>query len=127
MLINNASMNAYVAEPFASAYVACKFAVRGLADSLRAEWLDEPGIHICTVLPAVIDTPLFQHAANYEGRAPRAMPPVYAPERVAEGFVHLAEGDALARAAGRDLGHRHSRVQAAGRKSARSRWHCAAR
>lgn len=91
VLINNASMNAYVAEPFASAYVASKFAVRGLADSLREEWLDEPGIHICTVLPAVIDTPLFQHAANYEGRAPRAMPPVYAPERVAESFVDLAE------------------------------------
>jgi NAD(P)-dependent dehydrogenase (short-subunit alcohol dehydrogenase family) len=91
VLINNASMNAYVAEPYASAYVASKFAIRGLADCLREEWLNEPGIHICTVLPAVIDTPLFQHAANYEGRPVRAMPPVYPPERVADTFVDMAE------------------------------------
>ncbi|WP_207459958.1 SDR family oxidoreductase [Azospirillum sp. SYSU D00513] len=91
LLINNASMNAYVAEPFASAYVASKFAIRGLSDSLREEWMDEPGIRICTVLPGVIDTPLFQHAANYEGRPVKAMAPVYPAERVAETIVRLAE------------------------------------
>jgi short-subunit dehydrogenase len=91
VLINNASMNAYVAEPYASAYVASKFAVRALSDCLREEWLDEPEIHVCTVLPAVIDTPLFQHAANYEGRPVRAMPPVYAAEKVARTFVAMAE------------------------------------
>jgi len=91
VLINNASMNAYVAAPYASAYVASKFAVRALSDCLRAEWLDEPGVHICTVLPASIDTPLFQHAANYDGRPVRAMPPVYAAEQVADTIVALAE------------------------------------
>lgn len=91
VLINNASMNAYVAEPYASAYVASKFAVRALSDSIRSEWLDEPDIHVCTVLPAVIDTPLFQHAANYDGRPVRAMPPVYPAEQVAGTIVAMAE------------------------------------
>lgn len=43
----------------------------------------------CNVLPATIDTPLFQHAANFAGRAVRAMPPVHAPEEVAEAIVDL--------------------------------------
>ncbi|GAB3331654.1 hypothetical protein RMN56_22590 [Micromonospora halotolerans] len=47
------------------------------------------GIDVCTVLPATIDTPLFQHAANYTGRAVLAMPPVYPPERVARTIVNL--------------------------------------
>src|SRR5690606_7773021 len=42
------------------------------------------------VMPATIDTPLFQHAGNYTGRVPIAMPPVYPPERVARTIVRLA-------------------------------------
>ena len=48
-------------------------------------------IHVCTVMPATIDTPFFQHAANYTGRAVKAMPPVYPAERVAKTIVPMKE------------------------------------
>jgi NAD(P)-dependent dehydrogenase (short-subunit alcohol dehydrogenase family) len=48
-------------------------------------------IHACALLPASIDTPIFQHAANYSGRALRAMSPVTSPEKVARAVVKLAE------------------------------------
>jgi hypothetical protein len=47
-------------------------------------------VHVCVVLPATIDTPLFQHAANFTGAEVKALPPVYAPERVARAIVGLA-------------------------------------
>lgn len=61
--------------------------------SLRQElFLDgAKEIHICTVLPASIDTPLYQHAGNYTGRAAEPLPPVYTPEQVAETFIRLVE------------------------------------
>ena len=93
VLINNASMVAKLPQPYASAYVVAKHGVRGLALSLRQELSLEGAadIHVCTVMPATIDTPFFQHAGNYTGRATRAMPPVYPVEKVANTIVRLAE------------------------------------
>lgn len=90
VLINNASMVAYMGQPYASAYVISKFGVRALSECLRQELLDAPGIKVCTLMPAMIDTPFFQHAANYTGRKVRAVPPVFPPERVAETVLRLA-------------------------------------
>lgn len=90
VLVNVASTVGVVAQPYASAYVMAKFAIRGLSASLRQELrlADSRGVHVCTVLPATIDTPLFAHAANYSGRRVLAMPPVYRPERVARAIVN---------------------------------------
>jgi short-subunit dehydrogenase len=84
-LINIASIDAAIPQPYTSAYVASKAAVRALGESLRMELkLDHfDKINVCTVMPASIDTPLFAHAANYAGREVRAMDPVQAPEQVA--------------------------------------------
>jgi short-subunit dehydrogenase len=92
VLINMGSMVSLLSEPFVSSYVAAKHAVRGLGMSLRQELMlkGQKNIHVCTVMPATIDTPFFQHAANFLGRAAKAMPPVYSPERVAETYVGLA-------------------------------------
>ena len=92
VLINNASVLAAVSAPYASPYVVSKHAVRGLGMSLRQELAlgGARGIHVCTVLPGTIDTPFFQHSANYTGRAVKAMPPVYPPERVARTMVNCA-------------------------------------
>ena len=92
VIINMGSMVSVMSEPYVSAYVAAKHAVRGLGMSLRQELAlkGAKNIHVCTVMPATIDTPFFQHAANYLGRAAKAMPPVYTPERVAETCVSLA-------------------------------------
>lgn len=89
ILINVASAVSKVGNPYATAYAASKAAILGFSDSLRMELRNIPGIHVCSVLPATIDTPLFQHAANFAGRAVQAMPPVYAPEEVAEAVTSL--------------------------------------
>jgi short-subunit dehydrogenase len=93
VIVNVSSMVAEAAEPYISAYVSTKAAIRGLSESLRMELEldDAPDIHVCTVMPASIDTPLFQQAANYTGRAPKALEPVIPPERVARSIVSMAK------------------------------------
>lgn len=91
VLINNSSVFGTVGAPYLSAYVTSKFAVRGFGESLRQELIDEKDIHVCTILPASIDTPIFQHAANYTGRAVKPMRPVYDANMVASRIVELAQ------------------------------------
>lgn len=89
-LIQVASMVAHAGQPFTSAYVASKWAIRGLSECLRMELADAPHIHVSTLLPASIDTPLFQNGANYVGHPAKAMTPVYPPEQVAAAIVQAA-------------------------------------
>jgi len=91
VLVNVSSIVGAVTQPYAHAYTMSKFAVRALGGSLRQELrlAHGRGVAVCTVLPATMDTPLFQHSANYTGREVVAMPPVYAPERVARAIVRL--------------------------------------
>lgn len=84
-------MVGHAGQPYTSAYLTSKWTVRGLSECLRMEVMVAPGIHVSTVLPASIDTPIFQHAGNYTGRAVKAMTPVYPPEQVAATIVRLAE------------------------------------
>lgn len=92
VLINVSSVVAAIAQPYAAAYSISKAAVRALGVSLRAElMLDRlSGVHVCTVLPAAIDTPIFEQAANYTGHKVKALPPVHTPQRVARTIVKLA-------------------------------------
>ncbi len=89
-LVNVGSMVSRVPAPYAGPYVMSKHAVRGLGSVLRQELAADrvKGVHISTVMPATIDTPFFEHSGNYVGRALRAMPPVYTPERVARTIVN---------------------------------------
>src|SRR5690606_2300927 len=72
------------------AYAMSKFAVRGLSLSLHHYASAYRDVHVCTVLPGPIDTPLFERAANHTGRGLRAIPPAIAPERVAARIVGCA-------------------------------------
>lgn len=90
VLINNLSFGAWVPAPFAAAYSASKFGLRGFTDALRAEFAFVPGVHFCDVYPSFIDTPGIQHGANYTGRVLKPAPPVYAPQRVGAKMVGLA-------------------------------------
>ncbi len=92
VLINVASLDGKIAVPYAAAYTASKHAVVGFSHALRQELrLDGlADVHVCVVNPTTIDTPLFQHAANFTGARVRALPPVYPPERVARRIVKLA-------------------------------------
>ena len=92
VLVNVSSIVASVPQPYTHAYSMSKAAIRALSASLRQELRLEgaQGIRVCTVMPATIDTPFFDHTANYTGRKVKAMPPVYTPERVARTIVKLA-------------------------------------
>lgn len=90
-LINTISVGAFAPEPYVVAYSASKYGLRGFSESLRCELLHWPGIHVCDVFPAYIDTPGFQHAANYTGKKIKPVPPVFEAKRVARAMVRLAK------------------------------------
>src|SRR5215211_2869273 len=90
VLINNASVYSHIAAPWLTAYVSSKFAVRGFSEALRQELGDLPKVHVCTVSPSPIDTPIFASAANYRGRVVKAPPPTYPPEQVARAILASA-------------------------------------
>ena len=87
-----------------------KHAVRAMSMVMRQELRlsGAHGVRVCSVLPASIDTPIFQHGANHTRRAVQAMPPVYPPELVARTIVNLARlprREVYAGTAGRLLGY----------------------
>src|SRR5205085_2637694 len=66
--------------------------------SLRQELRDVPGVHVCTVFPATMDTPIFDILANYtrwrpEGGGPGLRPGSDRAARRATGAAAAARGD----------------------------------
>lgn len=91
VLINMSSVWGQVPSPQVSPYVAGKHAVRAFSECLDGELGEEPDIHVATVVPEAVDTPIFEHAGNYSGRQVRPVPPVLDPEEVARGIEACAE------------------------------------
>ncbi|MDQ0568887.1 short-subunit dehydrogenase [Variovorax paradoxus] len=89
-LVHMISLGGWVATPYAAAYTASKFGIRGFSESLRAELSGHPGIHVCEVFPTFVDSPGMSHGANYSGHRVRPPPPVVDPRRVANALVALA-------------------------------------
>ncbi|MCW2271542.1 SDR family oxidoreductase [Pseudomonas sp. JUb96] len=90
VLINTLSLGSWVAQPYAVAYSAAKYGLRGLSEALRGELNGFPGIHVCDIYPAVMDTPGFRDGGNFTGHALKPPPPVYDPRRVARAMVQRA-------------------------------------
>ncbi|WP_324676971.1 SDR family oxidoreductase [Hymenobacter sp. GOD-10R] len=90
MLLNVVSLGAWLPEPYTASYTASKYGLRGLMDTLRAELSTEPHIHVCDVYPSYIDTPGFQHGANYVGRLIKPAPPVFPAQKVADTLLAVA-------------------------------------
>ena len=90
VLINVSSQVALGGIPCSSAYDISKHGVRGLGDTLRQEYVGTD-ISISTIFPASTDTPFFQHAANYTGKAIRPLGSVSEARKVAREIVSLAE------------------------------------
>jgi NAD(P)-dependent dehydrogenase (short-subunit alcohol dehydrogenase family) len=80
-------LGSWVAQPYAVAYSANKYGLRGLSEALRGELYDHPDIHVCDIYPAVMDTPGFRDGGNFTGHALKPPPPVYDPHLVAEAMV----------------------------------------
>jgi NAD(P)-dependent dehydrogenase (short-subunit alcohol dehydrogenase family) len=91
-LINVASALADRAIPLQGNYCAAKHAIKAFTDSLRME-LEEEGAPIAVTLvkPGSIDTPFFEKARTLFDVEPQPVPPVYAPEVVAETILACAE------------------------------------
>ncbi|NLP85747.1 SDR family NAD(P)-dependent oxidoreductase [Microbacterium sp. CFH 90308] len=80
------SLYSRLASPEIAPYVTSKFGLQGFAESLRQE-LRGSGIRLRLILPATIDTPIYQHAANFTGRRVHPLPPATSPRRVAHAIV----------------------------------------
>ncbi|PJJ61025.1 SDR family oxidoreductase [Hymenobacter chitinivorans] len=89
-LINVISLGAWLPEPYTASYSASKYGARGLMDTLRAELSNAPRIHVCDVHPSYIDTPGFQHGANYVGKVIKPAPPVFPAQKVADTILAVA-------------------------------------
>jgi NAD(P)-dependent dehydrogenase (short-subunit alcohol dehydrogenase family) len=91
-LIHVSSVTAKRSFPLISAYGASKQGVNGMLESLRVE-LREEGvpISVTNVLPASINTPLFNAARTKLGVKPKPASPVYQPNIVADAIVYAAE------------------------------------
>lgn len=90
-LILCSSLLAHITAPYMSAYCTAKWGLRGLTRTLRQETRDAPDIHVCTVTPGSVDTPIYTSAANYAGFVGRPPPPVDTAERMAGAIVGLAD------------------------------------
>jgi short-subunit dehydrogenase len=94
MLINNISVGGWFPTPYATAYTASKFGLRGFSEALKGELIGWPHIHVCDLYPGFLDTPGMQHAANYTGKVLKPAPPVYSPEKVAKAVARIIESPA---------------------------------
>ena len=91
-LINLGSEVSERAVPLQGIYSASKHAIKGFTDALRMELEDEGApISVTLVKPGQIDTPFTINAKNYLASEPHHVPPVYAPEAVAEAILTCAE------------------------------------
>ena len=90
MLINMISVGGWTVAPYAAAYTASKFGLRGFSEALRAELGNLPDVHVCEVYPTFVDTPGMLHGANYSGKRLRPPPPVLDPRSVASALVALS-------------------------------------
>lgn len=88
--VNMISAGGFIASPYAAAYSASKYGLRGFSEALRAELGKRPRIHVCDVYPTFADTPGMRHAANYTGARLSVPPGALSPEKVAAAIVDLA-------------------------------------
>ncbi len=89
-LILVGSLLGRISAPFISPYGVSKWAIRGLARTMKLENQDLPDVHVCEVWPGGVNTPVYQQSANYAGRVGRPPPPVVSPEQVAATIDRLA-------------------------------------
>ena len=77
--------------PLQGNYSAAKHAVKAFTDTLRME-LEEEGapVSVTLIKPSSIDTPFFDKARSHMGVEPQPVPPVYAPELVADAILAAA-------------------------------------
>jgi NAD(P)-dependent dehydrogenase (short-subunit alcohol dehydrogenase family) len=90
-IVQIGSALAYRSIPLQSAYCAAKAAVRGFTDALRSELIHErSGIRVTMVQLPAVDTPQFDWARSRMSRRLQPVPPIHAPEPVAEAILRAS-------------------------------------
>ena len=90
-LINVGSLFGRMTTAHVSAYIASKHAVQGLTRTLRQETALDPEVHVSAIVPAGVDTPILQHAANFTGIRVRALYPLTTADKAAAAILRMAK------------------------------------
>ena len=90
MFVNVSSAIGLVTAPYLSAYAASKHALKAFSEALRDE-VRELNIDVSVIYPTSTDTPLFEHTANYTGKAVKPSEPVYPVTDVAQAIADTIE------------------------------------
>jgi len=90
-LIVITSILASIPLPDMGAYITGKWGQLALARVLQLETRSAPGIHVCTVSPGAVDTPIYRTAANYVGRVGSPPAPVASADHIAAAVVRCAD------------------------------------
>jgi NAD(P)-dependent dehydrogenase (short-subunit alcohol dehydrogenase family) len=91
-LIHVSSVEAKRSLPYHSAYAAGKHGIDGFLEGLRVELMHEKlPISVTNVMPASINTPLFNKSRTKLGVKPQGLPPIYSPRAVADAILYVAE------------------------------------
>lgn len=90
-LINMGSVAGIVGQPYSVPYSISKGGIRSLSIALGQELEGHEHIHVCTVHPSIVDTPVYDQAANYTGH--EINPPTSAtlPQEVVKAILKLTE------------------------------------
>jgi NAD(P)-dependent dehydrogenase (short-subunit alcohol dehydrogenase family) len=90
-LIHVSSIEARRGFPYQSAYAASKHGITGFLEALRVELKHEGlSISVTEILPASVNTPIFDKARTKIGVKPMGMRPLYEPHLVADAILHAA-------------------------------------
>ncbi|MGY1690735.1 SDR family oxidoreductase [Geodermatophilus sp. SYSU D01105] len=91
-LVSISSMGAKRGVPLQTAYCAAKHGIDGFVETLRMEVRREQlPVSVTNVMPATINTPLFDQARTKIGVKPVAPPPIYQPDVVVDAVLHAAQ------------------------------------
>ncbi len=100
-LIHISSVEAWRTVPFQSAYGASKHGISGFVQALRVELAhDEIPVSVSQILPAAINTPIYDKGRNKMPFKPRPLPPIYHPQIVSDAILFAAENPVMDLVAG---------------------------
>ncbi len=95
-LIHVSSVESWRTVPFQSAYGASKHGINGFVQALRVELAhDEIPVSVSQILPAAINTPIYDKGRNKMPFKPRPVPPIYHPNIVSDAILYAAENPVL--------------------------------
>lgn len=91
-LIHVTSVEARRTAPFQSAYGASKHGINGFLQVLRVELAhDKIPVSVTEILPAAINTPIYEKGRNKMPFKMRPVPPIYHPQIVTDAILYAAE------------------------------------